>query len=962
MKRTLVIAWLLLASIASVVWLAGCGASPPPIGDNGGSPEAGLSTTVSCATPNTGCACTDEGILIQCGQVTSTNSDGTHTCSMGNRKCESGKWSTCSALVDLTPSPLSGASNSQTLTLTPSGACVNNPCDPYCQQITDDAGLIDDAGIVTSFDAGTDAPSAQILATLADGGKSFDGGIYHVLTPGSTAIDPINTSTTLNTVDVYFMFNSTVSMQSSITQLAAQIPSVVSSLQSTIPNVAFGDGRFTNYEAWPYGSQQSGNVVYENRTSISTNATLTETDITTMKTNASTLFVNTPYVVAQSSTPALYAMASNNPLQGWVDFTFPGSMPSDWWWNVSSYYGSASGASLLTPFFKPAATCTTGVGAPCFRPNAYHIVMLFQDAPMQNGAAGSFPYNQMKPQYFPWNATADYTTENSWYWYQSPSLGAKPPTLPTNNGASQLVTLTSAQVGTPLIMTGNVSKLSSQSQLTTTTAYDPNATQTCTVTTSSMATGTDVYYDFTVTAANTRYWFDTVGSSYDTVLYLINKGTGNLVGCNDDAFSWLSAVTPSGVSSTVAAIAQKNSALVGVLQPGNYRLVLDKYDTSAFIATPMNTGIYQLNMWPNIADPELGGNPHGTAVTTPSYSQMLSALGAPGLGAMVTSIEMSGATCGQSVTSWERAFTRWSLEQLATDTGALVSGTPVVYSVQQNGTPGPVKGTDPRCPTGTNLGSIVSQAIANLTNNLTQPITAVANDYDDLTDFDGVKGVTAGNTVLTPTNIDDATFVTTIVAQPVTGCTAPVGASYASCSPGAQPNFKVNFAVPPTVTQSSVAQIFQFRIEIHGINGTIISSTPVTIVVPPASAKFIATDYYRDFNGAAACPPATQAVWTLYNWSSTTPGNSHIDWYVTAASTLAGLATATEIPVMFAEAQASPNTQVGATDLGAFLKAQGVPSNIGYLQLRTHMAPTSDGSQSPTLTSYQVSVDCMWAQ
>ena len=145
-------------------------------------------------------------------------------------------------------------------------------------------------------------------------------------------------------------------------------------------------------------------------------------DINTLKTQASSLFVNTPYVVAQSTTPALYSMATNNTLQGWVDFTFPTSMPTDWQWNVSSYYGDASGASLLTPFYKAGAACTNGgVGAPCFRPNAYHVVMLFQDAPMQNAVPQDrFPITSSSLSIFRGNSSADYTTENSWYWYQSP--------------------------------------------------------------------------------------------------------------------------------------------------------------------------------------------------------------------------------------------------------------------------------------------------------------------------------------------------------------------------------------------------------------------------------------------------------------------------------------------------------------------------------------------------------------
>src|SRR5262249_52112702 len=153
------------------------------------------------------------------------------------------------------------------------------------------------------------------------------------------------------------------------------------------------------------------------------------------------------------------------------------------------------------------------------------------------------------------------------------------------------------------------------------------------------------------------------------------------------------------------------------------------------------------------------------------------------MNAMVMGIEMSGQSCGQTVNSWEKAWTRWSLEHIATDTGATVAGVPVVYSVQQNGTPGLVGGgSSTACPAGSNLGAVVGEALSNLTNNLAQPVTATAVDADDATDFDGVSGVSAGHTVLTPTNIDDATFVSSIVANPVAGCTGASGNTYAACN------------------------------------------------------------------------------------------------------------------------------------------------------------------------------------
>jgi hypothetical protein len=509
-----------------------------------------------------------------------------------------------------------------------------------------------------------------------------------------------------------------------------------------------------------------------------------------------------------------------------------------------------------------------------------------------------------------------------------------------------------------------VSAKSSLSAITPLSVYASGAQQRCTIALPalSIGTGPDVSFDFTVTQANTRYWFDTVGSAYDTLLYLVNTSNNQIVGCMDDSFAWLSAVSIGGVGTTDRNVGKTNSALIGTLQPGTYRLVLDKTDSTAFTATTNNRGLYQLNAWMDIDDPRQGGSPRGSAVTTPGYSQTLRALKAPTVNAIVTSLEMSGVSCGQTAGSWEDNWTRWSLEQLATDTGAVVNGVPVVYSIKKDGSPGPVSGpSTTQCPTSASLGTIVADAISNLTANLSQPITASAVDFDDLTDFDGVSGTTAGPTVLTPTNIDDATFVTSITANTVTGCTGASGATYASCLPGAQPSFTIRFGVPSTVTSRPVPQIFRFRIDLKGFAGAVVSSTPVVLVVPPVFVPYVPTDFVRDFDASGACRSDQSVVWGVYDWDSTDPGDSSIDFYARAATTLAGLDTATEITPAFATAKA-PLTLMGAKDLGAVFKAAGVIKNSRFARIRARIKPTTDRAQTAVLNRWDVAVTCVDSQ
>jgi len=425
----------------------------------------------------------------------------------------------------------------------------------------------------------------------------------------------------------------------------------------------------------------------------------------------------------------------------------------------------------------------------------------------------------------------------------------------------------------------------------------------------------------------------------------------------DDSLGFLSM----GECDTTSAIDQaqgaKNSALVGFLPAGNYRLILDKFDNDPMPITSQEAGIYQLNLWPDMDDPKFGGNPRGASASTPSYRQAISALSGLGVSALVAAIESSGSSCGQTPTSWEKAFSRWSLESIAKDTGALNNGVPVVYSVRQNGTPGcATSGCDStKCPAGASFGSVVASAITGLTQNLSQPITLVAVDNDDATDFDGPPN---GALKLTNNNVDDSAFVSSIGAQAASGCTGPNGNSYASCLPGATPNFNVTFAVPASVKpRPDIAQIFQFRLEIRGANNTLISTQPVTIVVPPGGSSFTETDYEREFHASDVCDATTTISWGSLSWDTDTPAGSNIKFYVRVGNTQAELDSATEIPATFALAALFPDTQKGAKPVSAFLSANGKDPQSKFLRIRAHLTPSS--SSTPVLHAWSMEMDCL---
>jgi hypothetical protein len=964
------------------VVLAACSGSDEAVQPS----AAGVSVTpgtdspakASCLIPEAGCACTSEGQLIQCGKLIGTGIAGQKICQMGYRRCVDGSWSGCDSLANQTPQP-PGLGVQSPVVILPGNCAIGNTCDPYCRQFGEANLNVVCPGTGRDWTIAPNGPPPTEISTLLTQAGITSPGWYHELDPGDTAIDPLSMSISLSTVDVYFLLNATDAMNAPINGLADGIAGTVATLKAQIPNVAFGVGTFVNYQAWPYGPQTWGNTLYENQVSISTNEALTVAKIQDMKNHPENYFFQVPYAKGQSSIPALFAAATNAPLMGRVDFTFP-SNNNDAWYNVFRYYGRSPTSSAFRFTANTAApiwggsTCANGIGAPCFRPNAYHIVMLVQDAPAMNGPGGSFPYYQMKPRYFRWNLSCDYTTENSWYWFYSPSVGAagNTPVLPANNGAVKANTL-GAATGKTQVYFGNLNVSGTTSSYSHTSGnkvhdgianvdldYDTTAMQKCT---GAKGTGADAYYDFTVAADGTRYWFDTVGSSYDTVLYLINRSTNKVMACNDDAMAYLSMGNCKFPSDAERGVGKTNSAIVGTLPAGDYRLVIDKYDTSAYPAVSQEVGIYQLNMWPNFDDPFYAGDPAATAYSTPSYTQTLARMRQTDTSFMVGAIESSGYTCGESVTDWEKAFTRWSLEGIANDTGAIVNGAPLVYSVKQNGTTGCATGINcdtTKCPANGTISTVLGNAVAALTQNVAQPIQIVGVDFDDPTDFDGVSGVNAGSTVLTPTNIDDATFISKITAKAAAGCTIDgSGTFYSSCMPGSSPNFDIQFKIPTGVTPIvGQAQIFHFHVEMRGMNGKVLATQPVTIVVPPGGTPYTAVDVDREFHAADACATGTHPVWLDLGWNSLDPGGSYIQFFVKAAATAAGLDTATEIATPIGVARSTPtDTQVGAANLGQFLSTNGLPAGSPFVRVRAHLVPTT--SATPVLFSYTVEIDCL---
>jgi len=118
--------------------------SAPYVGGDAGDVDKPPPVVDPCATPNKGCACENADEVVECGQVERRSGDYV-SCAMGKRTCEGDTWGECIGDRIATLSVPTGGQQAQGLGT--SKACIDNPCDPYCQRIVDDAnGLNLDGG------------------------------------------------------------------------------------------------------------------------------------------------------------------------------------------------------------------------------------------------------------------------------------------------------------------------------------------------------------------------------------------------------------------------------------------------------------------------------------------------------------------------------------------------------------------------------------------------------------------------------------------------------------------------------------------------------------------------------------------------------------------------------------------------------------------------------------------------
>jgi hypothetical protein len=381
---------ILLSLCCLAVALAGCGSEGvpgAPVGD-----PVPFDGEGDCLVPSTGCPCGGEPPQ-EC-YVERGASGGELLCGAGTRYCRDGSWSACEDIEDFSIARSSAA-------ITGPVAC--SLCDPLCNVSTDrpdDGDLTTDNSDGVVYDpigGGISIPPSPFetpelldsdgdgVADVADdcpgtpGSPDFFGctsgtdGIYFELPfNGPAEVEPCELEVGLNSVDVYFLMDTSGSMGGEIANLrngltsGSYIPGcgggIIGAMACTIPDVQFGVGQHEDIPVYPFGMYYD--YAYRHALDITASPAAAQAAV-------NSLTLGNGRDGPESQTVALWATATGNGL------------------------GS---------FFGPRGSCPAGRwGYPCFREEAIPVIVMVTDAPFHNGSNG---FNYYGVGFTPsWSAT-----------------------------------------------------------------------------------------------------------------------------------------------------------------------------------------------------------------------------------------------------------------------------------------------------------------------------------------------------------------------------------------------------------------------------------------------------------------------------------------------------------------------------------------------------------------------------
>lgn len=241
----------------------------------------------------------------------------------------------------------------------------------------------------TDGDGVTDLGERAAGTDPRDATSTIPPGDFFVVLPfmGVHEARTLRFGTTLQKADIYFLVDTTGSMQPAIDNVRSSLARIASEVATRIPDVQMGVGRLEDFpfsDSSPFGATFFGaatDVPYENRQDITP-------DVSVVGAALGALDIGDEHDGPESQVEALYQTATGE--GGDWTTTIPGG-------------GLLGGLSRYTlpPKSCPSIPDEIGIrrGYPCFRPESLPIVVLVTDIEWHNGYADGahWPYSMITP-------------------------------------------------------------------------------------------------------------------------------------------------------------------------------------------------------------------------------------------------------------------------------------------------------------------------------------------------------------------------------------------------------------------------------------------------------------------------------------------------------------------------------------------------------------------------------------
>lgn len=262
-----------------------------------------------------------------------------------------------------------------------------------------------------------------------DSSSTIPPGDFFVVLPyeGPHEMRPLRFGTTIARADVYFLIDTTGSMQSAIDDVSSSLMRIASEVATLVPDAQFGVGHYDDFPVAPYGNTSDGFPVYYTNTAgnpIGCSATSTCRSFASATSVCDTRYglcvePCTSTAFCASLLPAASCPATaprycsvglprdDAPYTHDVDITGDlarvraalmltvnggNDIPES---GTEALYLAASGVGITYPNDRggsttiPPKTCAAGRGYPCFREGALPIIVTVTDAPFHNGTTAT---------------------------------------------------------------------------------------------------------------------------------------------------------------------------------------------------------------------------------------------------------------------------------------------------------------------------------------------------------------------------------------------------------------------------------------------------------------------------------------------------------------------------------------------------------------------------------------------